>query len=461
MRLVICEGQQLLGDSLATALMEKGHYVLATTTTVAAGVAAVTVHRPDVFVLDLVCPGEQNGLDAARAICLHYPKTKVLLISGTLDPRRLAEASQVGVAGFLSKAKDVEEIADALDAIAAGEVVFDAGITEMGWHRQPQPARNPLDALSPREKEILTRIAEGHGTQVMARAMGITAGTVRMYVQAVLNKLGAHSRLEVAAMARRHAWLEALTSDDETFVSSPAAPDTAPISVLVVGGERTFADAVATRLEAEGDLTVLAAVPSAQLAQRAMAGRDVNVLLIDADLPDGAALSLCMDSSKQERPPLIIMLSASAKATHIAAAIRAGVAGWVRKAEPVEYLLRVIRGVVHGETWVPPAALGQVFQLLIQAQESPHDDGLLASLTAREREILSYMADGAGRKQIAERLHLSPHTVRSHMQSLMAKLGAHSALEAVTLLPAPPSDEPETYLGTAEAQGGVESGPSI
>jgi DNA-binding NarL/FixJ family response regulator len=128
------------------------------------------------------------------------------------------------------------------------------------------------------------------------------------------------------------------------------------------------------------------------------------------------------------------MLGASAEAERIVAAIRAGVVGWVHKAEHMEYLLRVIRGVTHGESWVPPSELGKVFQLLLHEQKSPHDDYPLVSLTARERQVLSHLADGASRKQIAERLQLSPHTVRSHMQNLMAKLGVHSALEAVALL---------------------------
>jgi DNA-binding NarL/FixJ family response regulator len=217
------------------------------------------------------------------------------------------------------------------------------------------------------------------------------------------------------------------------------APDVTPISVIVVDRQRTFADAVARRLESEDDITVLAAVSTAQLAQRAMAGRDVQVLLIDADLPDGTALRLCANSGERDFPPLVIMLSASAEAERILAAIRVGVVGWVHKAESMEYLLRVIRGVNRGETWVPPSELGQVFHLLLREQTSPPDDGPLASLTARERQVLSHMADGAGRNQIAKQLHLSPHTVRSHMQSLMGKLGAHSALEAVTLLPALPA----------------------
>jgi DNA-binding NarL/FixJ family response regulator len=215
MRLVMCDDERILGDALAAALEAKGHHVLAVTTTAAAGVAAVAALEPEMCVLDLRFPGEENGLDAARVICLRYPKTRVLLLSGVCDPEVLAEAAQVGVAGFISKASEVDALAAALDVIAAGGVVFDAGAMRVARRRPPPPARHPLEALSPREKEVLARIVAGNSTQVMARLMGITTGTVRMYIRGVLSKLGAHSRLQVAAMVRQQAWLSLLTSDNE------------------------------------------------------------------------------------------------------------------------------------------------------------------------------------------------------------------------------------------------------
>jgi two-component system nitrate/nitrite response regulator NarL len=221
MLLVLCDDQQILGDALAAALEAKSYHVVAVTTTAAAGVAAVAAHQPEVCLLDLYFPDDENGLDAAREICLHHPKTKVLLLSGVCDAQLLAEATQLGVAGFLSKAKDVDEIAAALDAIAAGGLVFDAGTIPVARRRQPPQPGNPLDALSPREKEILAGIVAGNSTQLMARAMGISSGTVRMHVRGVLTKLGAHSRLQAAAMARRHGYLDHLsTAHREEFTSA-------------------------------------------------------------------------------------------------------------------------------------------------------------------------------------------------------------------------------------------------
>jgi DNA-binding NarL/FixJ family response regulator len=220
MQLIVCDDHQILGDALAAALEMKGYHVLAVTTTAAAGLAAVAAHQPEVCLLDLYFPDE-DGFDAARKICLHHPKTKVLVLSGICDAQLLAEVAQLGVAGFLSKTKDVDEIAAALDTIAAGGLVFDAGPIPMARRRQPAQPGNPLDVLSPREKEILTGIVAGNSTQLMARAMGISSGTVRMHVRGVLTKLGAHSRLQAAAMARRHGYLDDLsTAHREEFTSA-------------------------------------------------------------------------------------------------------------------------------------------------------------------------------------------------------------------------------------------------
>jgi DNA-binding CsgD family transcriptional regulator len=78
--------------------------------------------------------------------------------------------------------------------------------------------------------------------------------------------------------------------------------------------------------------------------------------------------------------------------------------------------------------------LGPVLRLLIEGLDSRRDcDDLLAALTPREREVLVHFVDGADRKEVAERLHLSANTVRTHLYSLMAKLEVHSTLEVVAL----------------------------
>jgi DNA-binding NarL/FixJ family response regulator len=206
------------------------------------------------------------------------------------------------------------------------------------------------------------------------------------------------------------------------------------ITVLVVDEERIFADAVAAQLEAEQDITVVAALHPARQDECLTAGRRAGIVLLDADPANGAGGSLCEELTASGAPPRVIMLSDSSEPERIVAALRTGASAWVRKDESFEHLLRVVRGVARGETWLPTAETGAVLGILMRAQARQEEENtLLAALTRREREVLACLAAGAGRDDVAKQLYLSANTVRTHLQNLMAKLGVHSTLEAVAL----------------------------
>jgi len=200
MRLVLCDDHEILAGALAAALAARGHQVLAVTTTPTAGVAAVAALRPDICLLDVRFPENGNGLDAARAIGRQYPETKVLVLTAAADPQTVGEAARVGVAGFILKDRTVSEISEILEMIAVGKAVFSPGLQSRGGKRG---SKGVLDVLTPREKEVLASMAEGQSTVRMAQMMGVTTGTVRIYVGNVLAKLGVHSRLQATALARK------------------------------------------------------------------------------------------------------------------------------------------------------------------------------------------------------------------------------------------------------------------
>jgi DNA-binding NarL/FixJ family response regulator len=204
--------------------------------------------------------------------------------------------------------------------------------------------------------------------------------------------------------------------------------------VLIVDQHLAFRDALATRLQTEPDVAVLAKAHSAEFAASVLVGRSADVILLDADLPDQSAIAFCSEIIQGPDPPRIIMLSVTSEPERIVAAVRAGAAAWIRRDESIDHLLSVIRGVVRGESWLPPRELGVVLHLLIENQEHRRDsDDLLAALTPRERDVLYLLVEGAGRNEVAKRLQLSADTVRTHLQSIMSKFGVHSTLEVVAL----------------------------
>ena len=207
------------------------------------------------------------------------------------------------------------------------------------------------------------------------------------------------------------------------------------VRLLILVQERTFADALATRLEAEPDLEIVAALHTRAPSPYLFTGSRADVVLLDGDFPDNAAFELCKALSQRGEPPRMILLSQASDPKRIVHGIEGGAVGWVRKDESFDRLIEVIHGVARGETWLPASDTGQVLRLLLRRPDPEHDgkNELLAVLTQREREVLVCLADGTGRRDMAEHLNMSPNTVRTHLQNLMAKLGVHSALEAVAL----------------------------
>ncbi|MEU3313244.1 LuxR C-terminal-related transcriptional regulator [Streptomyces sp. NPDC048387] len=250
------------------------------------------------------------------------------------------------------------------------------------------------------------------------------------------------------------------------------------IRVLVVDDHRIFAESLAAALAAEPDVDVSAAGsgPAAQrcLERAAAEGRRYDVLLVDADLgaagppgapappaapgpPAGTGAGAALPVPGQRAPGAPgpppadgIALVAGVRTAHpgvrtvvlaerddprrAAQALQAGASGWVAKDCSLSRLLAVIRGVLREETHLPPALLTGVLRELTAARKHRTDsERLVESLTPREHEVLRCMVAGLGRKDVAARLFLSPHTVRTHMQNVLGKLGVHSTLAAVAL----------------------------
>jgi DNA-binding NarL/FixJ family response regulator len=129
-----------------------------------------------------------------------------------------------------------------------------------------------------------------------------------------------------------------------------------------------------------------------------------------------------------------VVLADADDARRAVRALQAGAGGWVAKESSLGRLMAVVRGVLRDETHLPPALLtGVVREFTAARRARTESERLIATLTPRERQVLRCMVAGLGRQAVADRLYLSPHTVRTHMQNVLGKLGVHSTLAAVAL----------------------------
>ncbi|PSL57155.1 LuxR family two component transcriptional regulator [Saccharothrix carnea] len=179
--------------------------VVATVGSVADALAETRRHRPDVVLLDRRLP-DGDGLDAIAGFAEW--DARVLVLTGEATVSVAARAAQSGAAGLVLKSARLEELTDAVLRVAAGEVVFDGGL--LGGVLDKLTGRGDAGrvALTGRERETLLLMAEGASTEEIGERMGVARNTVRNHVQRVLEKLGARSKLEAVAIARRDGLLD-------------------------------------------------------------------------------------------------------------------------------------------------------------------------------------------------------------------------------------------------------------
>ncbi|GHE91583.1 response regulator transcription factor [Streptomyces griseoluteus] len=199
-RLLLAEDQGMMRGALALLLgMEDDIEVVAQ---VAAGDAILTAaleHRPDVALLDIELPG-LSGLDAAALLRERVPECRVLILTTFGRPGYLRRAMEAGAAGFLVKDGPVEELAQAVRRVLAGETVVDPVLAAAALSAGPNP-------LTGRECEVLTASVDGATVADIAARLHLSESTVRNYLSSAIGKTGTRNRAEAVREARQRGWL--------------------------------------------------------------------------------------------------------------------------------------------------------------------------------------------------------------------------------------------------------------
>ncbi len=240
MRIVICDGHRVFADALASLLRAAGHHIVGSAVGLDEAVgliggagpegrrpatpplagqagqsaAAAALSEPaDACVIDLRLPRSGKRPEIQQAIAA-VPGTAFVALSGTADPASLRDAVAAGVRGLALKGDDFGEFLRVLtEAVStqgppgvgapeAMPVILSAS-AQAALKRGDGLAAGPSQFLTEREREALDRLVRGESTAGMARAMGVRVSTARTHIDAVLCKLGAHTRMEAVAYAVR------------------------------------------------------------------------------------------------------------------------------------------------------------------------------------------------------------------------------------------------------------------
>ncbi len=202
------------------------------------------------------------------------------------------------------------------------------------------------------------------------------------------------------------------------------------IRVLLVDDHLSFREAMAIVFGLQPDITVAAQAGSLAEARGVLA--DVDVAVVDLGLPDGSGLDLIGELRAVNPQGAVLVLTASSDRTQFARAVEAGAAGVLHKSTPLHELVGAVRRLTAGEQLLSVSEVLELLRLAGQQRRQDRDAGqALRGLTPREREVLQLLTEGLNDKEIAQRLHVSPQTARTHMENILNKLGVNSRLQAL------------------------------
>jgi DNA-binding NarL/FixJ family response regulator len=198
MRVVVADDAVLLREGLARLLTEAGFEVVGLAGDADELLALVEAHQPDVAIVDIRMPPTHTneGLHAAREIRTRWPKVAIIVLSQYLQPSyafELLEGGTEGI-GYLLKDRvsDLDELASSVRRVAEGGSVLDPTVVARLVDR-PRGDDDPLHALSDREREVLSLMAEGKSNKAIGESLWISEHTVEKHVNSIFAKLRLHS----------------------------------------------------------------------------------------------------------------------------------------------------------------------------------------------------------------------------------------------------------------------------
>ncbi len=204
-------------------------------------------------------------------------------------------------------------------------------------------------------------------------------------------------------------------------------------SILIVDDHPLFREGLKSVMGRDARFEVIGEAGSGREGLRMAKKLKPDLVLVDISLPDQSGIELTREIRNLLPETRILIVSMHSKIDYIAEAFQAGATGYVVKESASAGILKGLEAISKGDYFLDSSVSHQVVKKLMELpeREAKITDAAYGSLTPREQEVMRLLAEGLSRKEIAEKLFISPKTVENHRTSIMNKLGLHSAMELI------------------------------
>ena len=209
------------------------------------------------------------------------------------------------------------------------------------------------------------------------------------------------------------------------------------IRILLIEDNRLLREGLAAMLKKQQDMSVVETVGNGENILEIMKSHKPEVLLLDLGLRSRSSLSLVKSVKKNSSSPKIIVMDLIPLQADVLEFVQAGVSGFILKDATVNDFLKTIRSVVKGLQVLPPNLTGSLFSQIVEnALNGLQPSEIIDSvrMTKREKQVIELISEGYTNKEIAQELHLSTYTVKSHVHNILEKLALSTRVQIAKYL---------------------------
>jgi two-component system nitrate/nitrite response regulator NarP len=200
MKILLADDHPMIRTAIEVLLRDTKYEIAATAGSGEEALQKVRELRPDVLLLDLNMPNG-NGMDVVRTLHANGGAPRIVILTAAIDDASLIEAGALGVRGMVLKNSDPAYLLDCLDKVRAGGTWIDPELSARTQELSETYGESRRPALAPRERQLIRFVRQGLRNREIAKELGVTEGTVKVYMHAIFDKLGVNSRTELAIRA--------------------------------------------------------------------------------------------------------------------------------------------------------------------------------------------------------------------------------------------------------------------